>query len=212
MDQKKIDTEAQASMWNGRYGREEYAYGEAPNAYFEEQLKKLKPGKILMPAEGEGRNAVFAAKLGWAVSAFDISTEGQRKAAELARKNGVTISYKVGGLDTLKYQEEEFDAVALIYAHFSPGLKGEYHSAFNKYLKKGGTVILEAFSKNHLKYNQSDPKVGGPKDLEVLYSTDEVASYFSNFDVAELEEKEILLSEGLFHNGYGSVVRFTGRK
>lgn len=199
-------------MWNQRYGAEEYAYGEAPNAYFEAQLKKLKPGKILLPAEGEGRNAVFAAKSGWTVSAFDISTEGRKKAVRLAREHGVTIDYKVGGLDTLRHREEEFDAVALIYAHFSPELKSEYHAAFRKYLKKGGTVILELFGKNHLKYNRIDPKVGGPKDIDVLCSADEIAAYYSGFDVAELEEKVIRLSEGPYHNGIGSVVRFTGRK
>lgn len=199
-------------MWNQRYGREEYAYGEAPNAYFAEQLKKLKPGKILLPAEGEGRNAVFAAKSGWKVTAFDISTEGQKKAADLARRNGVMIDYRVGGLDTLDCGEEEYDAVALIYAHFSPELKEPYHSTFKKCLKKGGAVVLEVFSKNHLKYNSADPKVGGPKAIDVLYSTDEIAAYFSGFEVAELEEKEIMLSEGLYHNGRGAVVRFTGRK
>jgi hypothetical protein len=49
-------------------------------------LIKLPIGSILFPAEGEGRNAVFAAKLGWAVSAFDISNEGKNKGIKLAKK------------------------------------------------------------------------------------------------------------------------------
>ena len=53
------------SRWNDRYSKDEYAYGEEPNRYLKEQLEKLAVGKILFPAEGEGRNAVFAAKLGW---------------------------------------------------------------------------------------------------------------------------------------------------
>jgi len=55
-----------------------------PNNYLKEQLSKLDVGSILFPAEGEGRNAVFAARLGWTVSAFDISTEGKLKAIKLA--------------------------------------------------------------------------------------------------------------------------------
>jgi hypothetical protein len=35
---------------------------------------------------------------------------------------------------------------------------------------------------------------------------------FANCDIIELEEKEIELKEGLFHNGVGSVIRFVGRK
>jgi hypothetical protein len=61
--------------WNERYSKNEFAYGEAPNNYLKEQLEKLSAGAILFPAEGEGRNAVFAATLGWKVSAFDISIE-----------------------------------------------------------------------------------------------------------------------------------------
>lgn len=50
-------------MWDKRYGNTEYAYGEEPNAFFKKTLDKLDlKGSILLPAEGEGRNAVYAAK------------------------------------------------------------------------------------------------------------------------------------------------------
>src|SRR3954453_15007439 len=104
--------------WNERYRNSEFAYGEEPNNYLKEQLEQLPIGKILFPAEGEGRNAVFAATLGWTVSAFDISVEGQRKALQLAERKKVTIDYQVGALETLHYQDGQFDAIALIYAHF----------------------------------------------------------------------------------------------
>ncbi|MEZ0130354.1 class I SAM-dependent methyltransferase, partial [Flavobacterium sp. LBUM151] len=109
--------------WNDRYSNEEFAYGEEPNNYFKEQIEKLKPGTILFPAEGEGRNAVYAAKLGWTVSAFDISEEGKNKALKLAETNNVSIDYKVGELETLNYHTEQFDAIALIYAHFPAEIK-----------------------------------------------------------------------------------------
>ena len=64
-------------FWDQRYSQKEYAYGETPNEYFRNQITSLTPGKILMPADGEGRNGVFAATLGWKVDAFDISTEGK---------------------------------------------------------------------------------------------------------------------------------------
>ena len=79
-------------FWNERYYENGYAYGEEANIFFKEELLKLKPGNILLPAEGEGRNAVFAAKQGWEVEAFDISDVGKEKAIQLARKNGVNIS------------------------------------------------------------------------------------------------------------------------
>lgn len=72
--------------WDDRYKSEEFAYGEEPNNYLKEQLEKLNPSTILFPAEGEGRNAVFAAKLGWKVSAFDISEEGKTKPLNLLKQ------------------------------------------------------------------------------------------------------------------------------
>ncbi|HCA09217.1 class I SAM-dependent methyltransferase [Chryseobacterium sp.] len=200
------------NRWNDRYSSEEFAYGTEPNTYLKEQLEKLEPGSILFPAEGEGRNAVFAATKGWKVSAFDISSEGKTKALQLAENHNVSIDYQVGELQTLNFKEEQFDAVALIYAHFPADIKSSIHKALDQYLRKGGLIIFEAFSKNHLDYVLKNEKVGGPKDIGSLFSIDEIKADFPNYDIIELVEKEIELNEGLFHNGTGSVIRFTGKK
>ncbi len=198
--------------WNDRYLEPTYAYGEKPNTYFKEQLEKIETGKILLAAEGEGRNAVYAAKLGWETSAFDISTEGRKKALALAAVNHVSLDYQVGELPKLDYLEEYFDVIALIYAHFPPAIKSSYHQHLHTLLRPGGTIIFEAFGKNHLSYREANPKVGGPKDLNFLFSTKELQTDFPDYDIIELEEKVVELSEGLYHNGEGSVVRFVGRK
>ena len=84
-----------AEFWDERYRSEQYVYGETPNKYLAGKLAGLKPGKILFPADGEGRNGVYAATLGWEVFAFDQSAEGKRKAEQLAAKKGVHINYAV---------------------------------------------------------------------------------------------------------------------
>src|SRR6184192_625994 len=96
------------NKWNERYHNDEFAFGKEPNEFLKEQLKALNVGTILFPAEGEGRNAVFAAKLGWKVFAFDISVEGKKKAERLAEANHVTIDYKVGGLEQIDFAREQF--------------------------------------------------------------------------------------------------------
>jgi Methyltransferase domain. len=199
-------------MWDTRFGREEYAYGTEPNSYLKEKLAELASGSILFPAEGEGRNAVYAAKHGWKVSAFDISIEGQKKALRLAGKNQVSIDYQVGGLQTLGYKEEQFNAIALIYAHFPPDIRSDYHKILSTYLKKGGAVIFEAFSKAHLEYRKKNEKVGGPRDLDSLFSIEEILSDFEGFEILELKETEMELREGYGHVGLGSVIRFYGKK
>ncbi|EKT3964589.1 class I SAM-dependent methyltransferase [Flavobacterium psychrophilum] len=212
MDDKKKLNDIWTSRWNDRYSKDEFAYGEEPNNYLKEQLTKLNIGTILFPAEGEGRNAVFAAKLGWTVSAFDISNEGKNKATKLAEKNNVTIDYKVGELQTLDFGNEQFDAIALIYAHFPADIKSLYHKKIDRFLKNNGIIIFESFSKKHIDYVTANEKVGGPKDIESLFSIDEIKSDFPNYEIIELVEKEIELNEGLYHNGTGSVIRFIGQK
>ncbi|RQO29999.1 SAM-dependent methyltransferase [Taibaiella sp. KBW10] len=198
--------------WDERYADKEFAYGEQANNFLKEQLEQLIPGTILFPAEGEGRNAVFAAQQGWSVAAFDISIEGQKKALQLADKNKVQIDYQVGSLETLNYTEGQFDAIALIYAHFPANIKSQIHQTLDKYLRKGGIVIFEAFSKNHIHYLEQDEKVGGPKDLASLFSLEEIKTDFHNYEFITLAEKIISLNEGLYHKGEGSVIRFVGKK
>ena len=61
----------------------------------------------------------------------------------------------------------------------------------------------------NIKMNQ---KVGGTRGIRMLYSIEEIKDYFTNFEILMLEESEIKLEEGLYHNGLGSVIRFVGRK
>jgi hypothetical protein len=92
-------------FWNQRYSEKEYSYGIEPNQFFKEQITPFKVGTILLPAEGEGRNAVYAAKLGWEVVAFDISEEGKKKALQLATLNNVSIDYHIPLLTNLNLRK-----------------------------------------------------------------------------------------------------------
>ncbi len=199
-------------FWNQRYSVEAYAYGTEPNEFYREIINKLKPGKALFPAEGEGRNAVFAASSGWEVAAFDQSEEGKVKAEKLAKSRGVSIDYRVGTLPELSYEYESFDLVVLIFAHFPPSIRSFMHSQLLALLKPGGLVVMEAFSKDHLQYNSINPKAGGPKDLVMLYSDDELMQDFGNLETIVKEEKIVSLEEGEFHVGESAVIRFVGEK
>lgn len=196
-----------SEFWNQRYSVEDYAYGTEPNEFFKQQIEIIQPGKILFPAEGEGRNAVYAALHGWDVKAFDISTEGKRKAEILAAKNKVSIDYLVTGYDEICFEPEIFDCVVMVFAHIVPAKRKEYHQQLVSYLKPGGTLILEGFSKNQINYTS-----GGPREIEMLFSAEELKDDFSNLEIELLEEKTIELNEGLFHKGQAAIMRLRGVK
>lgn len=199
-------------FWNERYSSDEFAYGEEPNEYFKEQIAKISPGKILLPAEGEGRNGVYAAGLGWDVEAFDVSSEGKKKADQLASRHDLSMNYQVGGLEDLTYKPASFDAIGLIFTHFNPKIRAKYHKELITLLKPGGIVISESFSEKHIDYNTANPKVGGPKDVNFLTSLDQIKEEFDGIEFIALYSSEAVLNEGNFHVGKGDVIRFVGRK
>lgn len=200
-------------MWDTRYSVEDYAYGTDPNVFFKDSIEKYKiKGKLLLPAEGEGRNAVYAAKKGLDVTAFDTSIEGKKKALKLAAKENVSINYEVGDFFDLELTNHQYDAAALIYAHFPTPLLSNYYKKTGDLILPNGIIILEGFSKNNLNYREKNPTIGGPNNSDMLFSKESILKDFPDFEVILLEETEVELKEGNFHNGTGSVIRFIGRK
>jgi SAM-dependent methyltransferase len=195
-----------ADFWNKNYSEEEFIYGTQPNIFFKEQLDKLKPRNILLPAEGEGRNAVYAASKGWSVTAFDISQSGQEKALRLAKEKKVSINYEVTGVMNF-ISNQQFDVLGLSYAHFPIEIRKQAHQHLLKLLKPGGIVIFEAFAKSQL-----GNKSGGPKNEEMLFSMEEIKEEFKLLKFEILKEETIHLSEGNRHKGEAEVIRFLGVK
>lgn len=194
-------------IWNERYSKEEYVYGEDPNVFFSEQLNKLQNGIIILPCEGEGRNAVYAASQGWVVNAFDASDAGKIKALQLARKKGVSIDYKIADAATVNYPESSADAVAFIYAHFPPAIRKQIHQKAISWLKPGGKIIVEAF--NHAQLQNTS---GGPKDVTMLYTDEILRNDFLELNVELIQTLQTTLQEGEYHQGRADIMRFVGSK
>ncbi|WP_430817758.1 class I SAM-dependent methyltransferase [Carboxylicivirga sp. RSCT41] len=199
-------------FWDDRYSQEQFAYGEEPNSFVKDQLPLLTPGRILFPAEGEGRNAVYAAQLGWDVSAFDFSSKGKERADQLAASKNVSINYRVSSFMEEQYAPGEFDALCLTFVHFTPDIKSAMHKRLNTYLKVGGYIVFEAFSKEHRELNKVNPAVGGPPDTNMMYAVSEIKRDFDNYELILLEKKMVDLNEGFGHVGESSVIRFIGKK
>jgi cyclopropane fatty-acyl-phospholipid synthase-like methyltransferase len=194
-------------FWNERYAKEGYAYGVSPNSFFKSELVKLSKGNILLPAEGEGRNAVFAAKHGWDVYAFDYSAEAQHKADKLAKEQGVSIYYEVASFDEITFKPDFFDCIALFFVHMHPDERKTYHRKVVEWLKPGGTLLLEGFSKE-----QINKPSGGPKNIDMLFSADEIRSDFNLLNHVDVGETNTILDEGVSHRGEASVIRVVGVK
>ncbi len=200
------------NFWDERFANNKSVYGEEPNQFFKEQLSKLEAGALLLPAEGEGRNAIFAAKTGWEVSAFDTSKVGRENALKRAQIENVAIDYKLQDILEFDYSENMFDAIGLVFAHFPSIIRAKFHQKLISSLRVGGYIILEGFSKNHLQFSEKNPSAGGPKNIDMLFDSESILEDFSSLKTILIEEKIIHLSEGEFHHGESYVVRYVGQK
>lgn len=194
-------------VWNQKYSAEEYKYGKEPNQFLKSELSGLKPGRILFIGEGEGRNAVYAATLGWSVCAVDFSEAGKSKAEKLAREFSVNIDYQV--LDFSEYTPEanSYDAIGVFYVHPEEDQRDALFHKLIRALAAGGRIIFECFAKEQLGYSS-----GGPKSEEQLYSLEEVVNHFIDLDFIKLSREKIYLKEGFGHAGEAVVIRFIAAK
>lgn len=196
-----------SEFWNERFAQAQYAYGKEPNTFIAEELADLtRRGKILFPAEGEGRNAVYAATQGWDVYAFDTSTEGKKKALELAAEFGVELSYELKSYADFD-QTEMYDVIVAVFNHMPAEIRPIVHRNYLRALKPGGVLILEGFNKRQL-----GKLTGGPKSLEMLYDIDTLMEDFGSLKIEKLKETTRVLAEGPYHSGQAELIQFVGTK
>lgn len=194
-------------FWDQKYQQESFIYGEAPNAFFKTQLDLLPKGKLLLPADGEGRNGVYAAKSGWEVDAFDFSKKGMKKALALAFKNQTTINYQLSSIEDFPFPTQTYDAIGLFFVHLPLPLRKFLHQKVVEALKPGGRLILQGFNKQQLPLT-----TGGPKNEAMLFDTKTLEEDFMPLKIVHLEEKIDILREGAHHNGEAQVIEFIAHK
>ena len=192
--------------WNDRYSSEEYYFGKEPNDFFKEEIDKLLPGKALFIGDGEGRNSVYAAKIGWSVNSIDISDVGKNKAEKLASENKVKINYVLADALEFNYPVENYDLVVVIYFHVDENFREQIHNQFLDTLKSSGRLIYLVYEKDHIKLNTN-----GPSSLNLLYSLDNIVEDFIDLEFELLKkEKFSRIKNGVPQESI--VIKFVGRK
>ena len=189
-------------MWDERFSQSQPVYGDQPNAFLAAQTSRFQRGmKLLVPADGYGRNGIWLARQGFSVHTVDLSPVGVARARQTAEAAGLAMTIEQADLALWKWPEAEFDGVFAIFLHLPPEDRAKVHGAMLQSVKQGGLVILEAFSTSQLKYSS-----GGPKRVELLYTAEMLRRDFAGTEAILLEEKEAQISEGTMHSGAAAVV------
>jgi len=198
---QKISGRKMKDFWDKRYSSYKQAYGTDPNRFLKDFIEKEKPGKLLLPGEGEGRNAVYAALKGWDVDAMDFSTVARNHALKYATENEVEINYFIDSVENFK-PVRKYDLIAIIFVHLDILERKQFHSVISDWLEFGGKLIVESFSMRQLE-NCS----GGPRNPNLLYEIETLKEDFKSLQIEYLKEEEVFLNEGNFHHGKSDVIR-----
>ena len=95
------------------YAGDDYFWGTEPAELCYELIKLVPPGKgvkVLDIGCGEGKDAVFMAKQGYEVYAFDITENGIAKTKRMAKENGVEINAFIAEVNDFSI-DETFDII-----------------------------------------------------------------------------------------------------
>ena len=196
-----------SQFWDDRYRTEEYAYGREPNEFLREEAHRIAPGRVLCLAEGEGRNAVFLARLGHQVTAVDFSVEGLRKAERLAREQSVEIATVQADLATYEPELDAFTGIVAIFAHLPAAVRKHVHGWTPRALRSGGVYILEAYTPAQLALN-----TGGPRNAALLMTLAELKEELAPLTIDVGREVEREIHEGAFHGGPSATVQLVAAR
>jgi SAM-dependent methyltransferase len=194
-------------IWDERYATEEFVYGTKPNDFLKSSAHFLPPGQILCLAEGEGRNSVYLAGLGYRVTAVDSSAVGLAKAQRLAHSAGVTVETVQADLAAYRIESGAWEGVVSIFCHLPGRIRRPLHQAVVAGLRPGGVVILEAYTPKQLEYG-----TGGPPDPALLMTLADLHSELAGLEFLHGLEVVREVVEGRLHNGLGAVVQVIARK
>lgn len=196
-------------IWDTYYSEEEYFFGTSPNAWLASKSELLRQGmRVLLPADGEGRNSVWCAERGLVAEAFDLSPIAAKKAKELAKKKGVQVNYAVASLDSWNWQVAAYDAVILVFLNCAtPNMRSRLFARSIDALKPGGLLLLTGYGERQLEYG-----TGGPSVAEQLYTEAMLRDAFSTLDILELVDSDVTLEAGSAHQGLSSVIGMVAKK
>ncbi len=165
-------------MWDERYASDDYRFGTRPNKFLVDCATLLKPGRALSLGEGEGRNAVYLAQLGYDVTAVDQSEMGNAKAQRLAKMKGVTLTTVTADLNDFVIEPASWDVIIDFFCHMPQRERVELHRRVIAGLKPGGAYIYEVFSPQQLEL-----ATGGPNTRDLVVSLEEARQELAGLDL-----------------------------
>ena len=138
-----------ANQYDGKYQRAGYYWGKKPSSMCVKVLECMPPDRPLRLLDigcGEGRNAVFFARNGYHVSAFDLSGSGVEKTRRMADEAGVTLEVFQADINAFRLAEEYDILSSTGTLHYlREECRHEVFDNYRRYTRSGGLNALNVF-------------------------------------------------------------------
>lgn len=139
------------NFYNKRYDQEDYYWGVTPSDTCFRILDLVPPDHAMTLLDigcGEGRNAVFFASRGFAVTAFDTSSVGVEKAKRLADKAEVHLEVFVADINDFRLSET-FDVIFStgVLQYIPMEMRPEILGNYRQFTSLNGINALSVFVK-----------------------------------------------------------------
>ena len=141
-----------------------------PAEFLRNNIGLLPKGRVLDLAMGNGQNALFLAKMGFAVEGVDISSDAVKTALEAARKAGVAIKAEVADLEGDYVIRKGAYDVIICFRYLQRSLIPQIKDG----LRKGGMVVYETFTIEQARF-------GRPRNPDYLLKHNELLDMFRDF-------------------------------
>jgi SAM-dependent methyltransferase len=208
-------TRPEIAAWDTRFAGDDYVFGTEPNAFLTRAAHRISAGgRVLVVADGEGRNGVWLASQRLAVHATEGSPAAIAKSVRLAAERDVPVAASASDLlpgaivhervDLLDWAWPigEYDAVVAIFIQFARPDEREFlFAGMAGALKPGGVLLLEGYHQRQLQY-----ATGGPRVLDQLYDQELLLSSFPRLDIDSIADYDVSIDEGPGHRGTSAVI------
>ena len=171
--------------WESRYRAGDFEPNREPVPFLAAEARRLEPGRALCLAAGAGRNAVFLAKLGFAVTAVDIAPAGLEWCRRLAAERGVEVETIAADVLSFDAGVESWDLVTNLYFH-EPAVFPRARSA----LRSGGHFLFQTYARVQARFGW------GPTNPDHLADPQELRRAFAGWELLRFAEKVNKLEDG----------------
>ncbi len=190
---------AERLKWERIYGTPDAVHGLEPTAFLVDAVRFVPPGRALVVAMGEGRNAAFLARAGFRVEGIDVSLAavgmrpwepystrfvGHRvESGHLSFHVPVTIRESahlvgvVADLDDFPLREARYDLVCV-----SNFLDRSLFEPIARAIRPGGALVWETFTRIHAAF-------GSPRSPAYLLDPGELRTRFADFELCRYRER-----------------------